>query len=94
MGSAAFFNPVKQYVRLDGFNNKTLYITSTKTVEWDTDEGIQLNVELNGEVGHGRIQAGEYVPITFFSDQNECEGYFTFRNGERIIRIFVRCQMA
>lgn len=93
-GTYSIFNPVRQYILLDGFNSKTLYITSTKTVEWYTDDGIQLNVELNSEVGRGRIQAGEYIPIQFYSDQNECEGYFTFTNGERTIRIFVRCQIA
>lgn len=79
------------YIDLDPHTSNTIYITSNTDIDWSTDEGIQNNLEVNGEVGYGRIQAGNKVPVTLFNDEyGLVEGYIEFSNGRDTQKIFVR----
>lgn len=79
------------YIELEPHTSKTIYITSDKEVIWGTDQDLQNNVEVNGQVGNGRIQAGDKVPVNLFNDEfTPSEGYIEFSNGRDIQKIFVR----
>lgn len=80
------------YIELEPHTSKTIYMTSTTDIEWGSDVNIQNNVEVNGEVGNGQIQAGNQVAITFFNDEfTPCEGYIRFENQyQQYVEIFVR----
>lgn len=80
------------YIELEPHTSKTIYMTSTTDIEWGSDVNIQNNVEVNGEVGYGQIQAGNQVAITFFNDEfTPCEGYIRFENQyQQYVEIFVR----
>ena len=79
------------YLDIDQHTSQTIYITSNVDVEWQTDSGLQNNVEVNGEVVSGVIKAGNKVPVTLFNDEyGPVEGYIEFNNGKNIQKIFVR----
>lgn len=79
------------YIDLDPHTSNTIYITSNTEVTWQTDQRLQQNVEVNGEVGYGRIQTGNKVPVTLFNDEyGLVEGYIEFSNGRDTQKIFVR----
>ena len=79
------------YIDLDPHTSNTIYITSNTDIDWSADQGIQNNLEVNGEVGYGRIQAGNKVPVTLFNDEyGLVEGYIEFSNGRDTQKIFVR----
>lgn len=85
------WNDSIHYIDLDPHTSNTIYITSNTDIDWSTDEGIQNNLEINGEVGRGRIQAGNKVPVTLFNDEyGLVEGYIEFSNGRDTQKIFVR----
>ena len=78
------------YLDIDQHTSKTIYITSNVDVEWQTDSGLQLNLEVNGEVGSGIIPAGNKVPVVLFNDEyGPVEGYLEFSNGRDTQKIFV-----
>lgn len=80
------------YIELEPHTTKTIYMTSATDISWMTDVNIQNNVEVNGEVGQGRIQAGNQVAVNFFNDEfTPCEGNVRFENEmQEYIEIFVR----
>ena len=79
------------YVDLNQHSNYTIYITSNKEVNWSTDQNLQDNVEVNGEVGSGVISAGDKVAVTLFNDEyGPAEGYIEFYNGKDTQKIFVK----
>lgn len=79
------------YIDLDPHTSKTIYITSNTDIDWSADQGIQNNLEVNGKVGYGRIQAGNKAPVTLFNDEyGPVEGYVEFSNGRDTQKIFVR----
>lgn len=66
----------------------TVYFTSDVPITWESDEGIQLGVEVNGEVGSGTIPAGFKVPATLYvGETGRFSGYLTFTNGKQIKKI-------
>lgn len=79
------------YVDIDQNSNYTIYITSNTAIQWQTDSGLQQNLEVNGEVGSGVIPAGNKVAVNLFNDEyGPAEGYLEFSNGRDIQKIFVR----
>lgn len=79
------------YIDLDPHTSNAIYITSNTDITWRTDQGIQNNLEVNGEVVSGRIQAGNKVPVTLYNEEyGPVEGYVEFSNGRDIQKIFVR----
>ena len=80
------------YIELEPHTSKTIYMTSATDIYWMSDVNIQNNVEINGDVGQGQIQAGNQVAVTFFNDEfNQCEGHVRFENEmQEYIDIFVR----
>lgn len=79
------------YIDLDPHTSKTIYITSNTDIDWRADQGIQNNLEVNGEVGNGKILAGNKVPVALFNDEyGPAEGYIEFYNGKDTQKIFVR----
>jgi hypothetical protein len=71
----------------------TVYFTSDVDITWESDEGIQLGVEVNGEVGSGTIPSGFKVPATLFvGETGRFSGYLTFTNGKQIKKIKINVQ--
>lgn len=87
----SLWNDHWDYLDIEQHTTKTIYITSNSDISWSTDQGIQNNLEVNGEVGSGRIQAGNKVPVTLYNDEyGPVEGYVEFSNGRDTQKIFVR----
>ena len=85
------YNENYHYVDIDQHTTYTIYISSTVDIHWQTDSGLQQNVEVNGEVGSGIIPAGNKVPVVLFNDEyGPVEGYLEFSNGRDTQKIFVR----
>ena len=52
-------------------------------INWSADIGLQQNVEVNGEVGSGVIQAGNKTPVVLYNDEyGPVEGYLEFSMAE------------
>ena len=78
------------YVDIEQHSTYTIYITSNSEINWQTDSGLQQNVEVNGEVGSGVIQAGNKTPVVLYNDEyGPVEGYLEFNNGKDTQKIFV-----
>lgn len=90
-GGYELWDSENDYIDLNQHSTKTIYITSTGNTKWATDQNIQLNLEINGEVGSGIIEAGDKVPVNFYNDEyGLVEGYVSFTNGKKVVNIFVR----
>ena len=79
------------YIDMDQHTTYTIYISSNVDIHWQTDSGLQNNIEVNGEVGSGIIPAGNKVAVNLFNDEyGIVEGYLEFNNGRDTQKIFVR----
>lgn len=84
------FDSETEVITLPPHTNKNLYITSNKTIHWETDNRIQNDLEINQEDGEGEIPAGEKVAVDFYNDEfMPSDGYVTFTNGYTTIKIRV-----
>ena len=71
----------------------TVYFTSDVPVSWESDAGIQLGVEVNGEAGSGTIPSGFKVPARLYvGETGSFSGYLTFTNGKQIKKIKINVQ--